>query len=275
MCRLLGARGLPYLGIDCQSAEPSAAVDIRQKDAVTALFHQHAFDVVIHLAAILPTAAREDPGLATAVNIDGSRNLLEAALQTGASRFVFGSSTAIYGIEGKNVPLNEEVEPTPTEIYGGSKRFVELYGENMARSGALKFVSLRIATVVGLGVRNTASPWRSEIFEPQAKEITIPCGAQAVLSMVHVEDVASMLVTLATTSELQHARYNTPAEDWRAAELKQFLESLPVPKRVVLDEGIGRPTPPVSDGSRFAAEFHTKMRPVSDRLREAQSGGAA
>lgn len=275
LCQELAAKEIPYIGVDNQAADAPGGhlpIDIRDRDAVGDLFRSHEVEVVIHLAAILPTAARKNPKLATEVNILGSCNLLEAAAQAGVSRFVFGSSMGVYGREGNNVPLDEEVTAAPTDVYGGTKRYIELYGENLANTGALKFLSLRIATVVGLGVRNTASPWRSQIFEPAVNLTAIPCGADAVLSLVHAEDAAAMLAALALREDLVHRTYNTPADNWRAGDLKTMIESISPLKHVLLDEGDGRATPPVADGTRLEVELYRRSRPLTDRLRAALTG---
>ena len=97
----------------------------------------------------------------------------------------------------------------------------------------------------------------------------MPCGREAVLSLVHVEDVAEMLLLLASRERLLHRRYNTPAENWRAGDLKQAIESLSASRRVALQDGAGAPTPPVSNGERFTTEFDYRARPILERLRAA------
>ena len=270
LCAKLKAEGISYVSIDTQASDLGSPVDLRDRSAVAGLFEQQQIAGVIHLAAILPTAARRNPQLATEVNIDASCNLIDEAAKAGVKRFLFGSSMGIYGREGKNVPLDEEIAPTPSDVYGGAKRYVELYGENLGQTGGFAFVSLRIATVVGLGVRNTASPWRSQIFDPAVQQVHIPCGSDAMLSLVHVEDVAEMLFLLASRETLLHTRYNTPAENWRSGDLKRTIESLPGSQTIVLQDGIGSPTPPVSNGASFAAEFHYRARPILDRLQAAR-----
>jgi hypothetical protein len=71
----------------------------------------------------------------------------------------------------------------------------------------------------GPGARQTASPWRVEIFEKPGRgvrrRIAIPFGADAVLSLVHVEDAARMLTLLATRAGVPSAVYDAPSENWR------------------------------------------------------------
>lgn len=76
--------------------------------------------------------------------------------------------------------------------------------EKRSPAGAARNSALRIATVVGSGARHTASPWRSEIFEKLGttleQRIVLPFAADSMISIVHVEDAARMLVLLATAN---------------------------------------------------------------------------
>src|SRR5207245_10947840 len=118
-------------------------------------------------------------------------------------------------------PVTEDDPAGPDELYGASKRAVELIGESLSEKGAFEFVALRIARVVGPGIKKTSSPWRSQIFEAvqQSESIRIPFSPDAMLSLVHVEDVARMLFTLVTSTAVNRFVYNTPADIWEEKEL--------------------------------------------------------
>ena len=91
---------------------------------VDALFDEHRFDVVYHLAAY----AAE--GLSHFIkrfnytnNLIGSVNLVNASVRTGVDCFVFTSSIAVYG--SGQVPMTEEAAPRPEDPYGIAKHAVE------------------------------------------------------------------------------------------------------------------------------------------------------
>src|SRR5215472_3082689 len=121
--------------------------------------------------------------------------------------------------------VTEDDPPAPDEPYGASKLAVELIGQTLAREKSFEFVVLRIARVVGPGIKKTSSPWRSQIFEvgPKRDAVCLPFAAEAVLSLVHVEDVARMLVSLAETAVMSGVVYNTPAEIWEVRNLKKAI----------------------------------------------------
>ncbi len=78
--------------------------DISDNAAVRKLFESYHPQTVIHLAALLPTASNLDPERATRINIGGGLNLLQAAVETGVKRFVFSSSSSVYGYSHREPP---------------------------------------------------------------------------------------------------------------------------------------------------------------------------
>jgi nucleoside-diphosphate-sugar epimerase len=163
-------------------------------------------------------------------------------------------------------PLTEDDPAVPDEPYGASKRVVELVGETLAGGNAIEFVSLRIARVVGLGIKKTSSPWRSQIFESYSgsDSMQIPFAPEAVLPLVHVEDVARMLITLADKPVVRSCIYNTPVELWEARRLKEVVEEVRgVRVELGQDTDLGGP---ICDGVRFAREFGLQVRELRERL---------
>src|SRR3977135_4504381 len=78
---------------------PVHHVDLRENAAVRTLFHANKFDVTAHLAArpgVGPSILH--PQLYYDTNVLGTLHLLEAARVTGVERFIFASSSSVYGI---------------------------------------------------------------------------------------------------------------------------------------------------------------------------------
>jgi nucleoside-diphosphate-sugar epimerase len=276
VCALLRRDRIQHTGVDRRPPERADEqwrfCDIADEDGVRYLFREFRAGVVVHLAGMLPTVCRADPALATRINIAGSVNLIRAAAEAAVPRFVFASSVSVYGAGGDGTPISEETPACPADIYGAAKRYAEIFGEAAARRQGFSFSSLRIATVVGPGARGTASPWRSEIFETLGvgapRRIAIPFPERAVLSMVHVEDAARMLILLATRESLRRPVYNTPPENWTAGELKRVVEALDPNVTVELDAAGQRPAPPVADGASFVQDFAWRAPSLAERLAE-------
>ena len=107
-------------------------------------------DAVIHLAAragVRPSI--EDPALYTSVNLDGTVRLLEACRRRGVSRFVFGSSSSVYGNNVK-VPFAED-DPVdhPISPYAATKRAGELLAHTYHHLFGMDVACLRFFTVFG------------------------------------------------------------------------------------------------------------------------------
>ena len=269
-CSELRRQGLEFVAIDQRETEGTQPCDIADRSAISSLLRSHSFDTVIHLAAILPTAASANPELASEVNVSATVDLMQAAISCGCRRFVFGSSMSVYGSAGTTRPVTEEVSPQPIDIYGAGKLFVELVGANLHEKRVLNFSSLRIATVIGPGARNTSTPWRSEIFEKLGtgvrQWISLPHFVDDPLTLVHVEDVARMLVAMAQRGDLASRFYNTPTELWTAAELKDSIEGIDPNVEVEL-AGRKRVLAPLADGRKFTKEFGFQMQDLKGRLR--------
>src|SRR4030095_7011035 len=83
-------------------------VDLRDSDSVQTVFGREKVDAIVHLAAragVRPSI--QYPRLYYDTNVAGTLHLLEAARVTGVQRFIFASSSSVYGAS-KTVPFFEE-----------------------------------------------------------------------------------------------------------------------------------------------------------------------
>ena len=267
VCRSLRGTKKQVLPVDVNSRESVLSCDLRRRDEIAGLFERHAISAVIHLAGMLPGALHADPLAGAYVNLSGSVELMRQAALRPVQRFVFGSSMSVYGSVARSKPVTERDPAVPDDLYGAAKRAVELLGEEVARQHGMEFVALRIARVVGPGIKKTSSPWRAQILDGSVttETIQVPFSPNAKLSLVHVEDVAIMLRLLAERGG-KHTVYNTPAEIWEAGNLKKAVEQARQ-VRVELADG-GSQGGPVCDGGRFEREFGFKLRGLRERLAE-------
>ena len=126
--------------------------DIRNAEAMVALTERNGpFDVILHLAAragVRPSIA--DPIGYTAVNVLGTTNLLQAATQCRPlPRFIFASSSSVYG-NNEKVPFSE-TDPVerPISPYAATKRAGELICHSFHHLYGLPVYCLRFFTVYG------------------------------------------------------------------------------------------------------------------------------
>lgn len=284
LVKLLQREGYQVISLDTSAVDPGSdcesvrelKCDIGSPSELRRTFEIEPIGGVVHLAAILPTAAQRDPGLALRVNIEGGVHVLRMANMFGVRRLVFGSSLSIYGSYAANRVVSETDPATPEDSYGAAKLYLELLGRSDCGGPGTEFVSLRIGRVVGPGARSTTSAWRSEIFEflkaDRPVEVALPyVGAERVL-LVHVDDAAKMLVTLLRAPNLKHSLYNAVCESMTVAELKREVEALNPNITVKLGAEYAKGNPRQVDFSRFAREFSFVTTPMREQLRRAAGG---
>jgi UDP-glucuronate 4-epimerase len=124
--------------------------DICDVEGMRAIFGAARPDAVIHLAAragVRPSI--EQPRLYERVNVAGTLNLLELCREFGVPRFVFGSSSSVYGADSP-VPFSEaQVTLRPISPYAATKLAGELLSYTYAHVWGLQVVCLRFFTVYG------------------------------------------------------------------------------------------------------------------------------
>lgn len=105
-------------------------------------------DGVIHLAAMWLLHSKEYPRTAFDVNVQGTFNVLEAAVNNNVERLIYSSSASVYG-DAISVPMTEDHPFNNRNFYGATK----IAGEAMARAFhdryGLNFVGLRYMNVYG------------------------------------------------------------------------------------------------------------------------------
>ncbi len=124
--------------------------DILDKPALEKVFTLHKPALVIHLAAMAGVRpSLEDPGLYARVNVLGTLNLLEACAQHSIHKFIFGSSSSVYGNNAK-VPFAEKDRvDDPISPYAATKRSAELLCHTWHHLHGLSIICLRFFTVYG------------------------------------------------------------------------------------------------------------------------------
>src|SRR2546423_8498671 len=125
-------------------------VDLRDADSVAKVFRNEKFDTIFHLAAragVRPSI--QEPQLYYDTNVAGTLHLLEGARASGVERFVFASSSSVYGAA-KRVPFSEEEHLTQTvSPYAATKIGGEFLCSTYSHLYKMRIVALRYFTVYG------------------------------------------------------------------------------------------------------------------------------
>jgi UDP-glucuronate 4-epimerase len=125
-------------------------VDLRDGASVRNLFHREKFETVAHLAAragVRPSI--QHPQLYYDTNISGTLHLLDAASVTKVERFIFASSSSVYGAS-KTVPFSEDQHLTQTlSPYAATKIAGEFLCSTFSHLYQMRVIALRYFTVYG------------------------------------------------------------------------------------------------------------------------------
>jgi UDP-glucose 4-epimerase len=134
------------------AGRPLAAVegDVRDDALLDRLFARHAFDGVIHFAALKAVGESVAKPLAYYENnVGGTLALLRAMQAAGVRRFVFSSSATVYGAP-DSLPITEDAPIRTTNPYGATKAMVEQVLRDLAAADARwSVVSLRYFNPIG------------------------------------------------------------------------------------------------------------------------------
>ena len=161
---------------------------------------------VVHLAAQIDVATSvSNPTQTHEINTTGTFNVLQAAAKNHVKKFVFASSTAVYG-EAKKLPITEETTLSPLSPYAASKVAGEAYCSTYANCYDLNTIMLRFFNVYGKGNEN--NPYSGVItkFIQQAQKnetLTIEGDGKQARDFIHVSDVVNAIILALESEELK------------------------------------------------------------------------
>ena len=140
---------------------------------------------VFHLAAVVSAGAEEDFELGYRVNLDGTRNVLEACRALARPpRLVFASSIAVYGGDLPDI-IEDDTPPLPQTSYGIQKLVGEQLIHDYTRKGYIDGRALRLPTIMVRPAPNrAASTWASSIIRDplQGKDYDCPVEPQVAMA---------------------------------------------------------------------------------------------
>ncbi|MBI4182811.1 MAG: NAD(P)-dependent oxidoreductase [Proteobacteria bacterium] len=256
VARALSAEGRKVLGLDLVPAREEAPYletavgDFNDAHAVYRLIAAHGIEAIVHAGGISgPMVMPDDPYAVYRANVAGTMNLLEAARTAGVRRFVYLSSTAVYGEMPADRPSPEDAPMRPLDAYGGSKAAGDLMVRVYRLRHGLDAVALRLGSGYGPG-RRTASTISRLVQAAVTAEHVVPLGGVLPRHYVYVDDdVAAIRAALDAGSVRKHA-YNIGGPDGAVPidTLVRVVNEVVAGARVRLAPGpdpVGRPSGPM------------------------------
>ena len=169
-----------------------SAVDICDPISLREVIIRSRPDIVIHLAAragVRPSIER--PSLYEAVNVSGTVNLLDICREVGVRKFIFGSSSSVYGATSKAPFSEDHVEGRPISPYAATKLSGELFCYTYAHLFRIPIICLRFFTVYGPRQRPDLAICKFVARMEQGKPIPIFGDGTAGRDYTHVHDIVA------------------------------------------------------------------------------------
>jgi len=165
--------------------------DIRAPE-VDAIVGRHRPDVVVHLASIVTPGKNSNRAFEYDVDVNGTRNLLQACVSHGVRRLIVSSSGAAYGYHADNPEWLTEDDPVRGNdvfAYSCHKRLVEeMLADYRASHPELEQIVFRIGTILGPTVRNQIT----DLFEKP--KILAIAGSDSPFVFIHDQDVVGAIL---------------------------------------------------------------------------------
>ncbi|GGB17593.1 NAD-dependent epimerase/dehydratase family protein [Allosediminivita pacifica] len=232
----LTARSLPHVALNDRplTGGTTELADVRDRAALASVLDRHGVTAIIHAAAVTlaPGSRLTDVETAFDVNTLSTAILLEEARRAGVTRFVYPSSTAVYGAAlYDDAPVDEATPPRPTSTYGYTKLASERLVAETAASFGLSCIRARITALFGPHERETATrdlmslPFQLARSALSDTPVTLPHDHAR--DWTSARDVAEALVQLATTPDPGHDLYNLGlGKAWSPVILARALADL-------------------------------------------------
>jgi len=216
-------------GEDVLEAHPNLRVlkgDIRDVDLLKRELNGH--DTVIHLACISNDPSFEmNPLLGKSINLDAFRPLVEASKIGGVSRFIYASSSSVYGVkEEPNVHENMSLEPLTdySKFKADCEKILSEYQDDDFTT-----VTIRPATVCGYSPRQRLDVVVNILTNLafHNRKITVFGGSQ-LRPNIHIQDMVDVYLMLldAPTEKIAGQIFNAGYENHSVLELAEMVQSV-------------------------------------------------
>src|SRR6516225_5007458 len=216
-------------------------VDIRNQEAVADAVSVENLDVIVHLAGragVRPSV--QNPELYLDTNIKGTFHLLEAAKNAGVGRFIFASSSSVYGAS-KEVPFREsQVLSQTLSPYAATKLAGEHLSSNYSYLYGLGVVCLRFFTVYGPRQRPDLAIHKFTSLIHSGKPIDLYGDGTARRDFTYIDDIIQGIVASLEYDRELFDIFNLGESD--TIELRQMIAEL---EAVLGRIAIIHPLPPV------------------------------
>ena len=214
-------------------------------------------DAVIHLACISNDPSYElDPGLGKSINYDAFVDLVNVSKESGVRRFIYASSSSVYGIKSES-EVTEDLSLEPLTDYSKYKALCEKVLMDAATNNFV-VTTIRPSTVCGYSPRLRLDLTVNILTNHAINkgQITVFGGEQKRPNL-HIEDMTELyLFLLKQPGEMVHKKiYNVGYENYKVGEIAQIVK-----------KALGGNIPIVTTPSNDNRSYHVSSKKIKEEL---------
>ncbi len=194
--------------------------DVRDLDAFRKIFSREKPSKVIHLASMAGVRySIQNPQVYQDVNVGGTLNMLELAREFKVKKFIYSSSSSVYGNSG-DVPFSETQVPSPISPYAASKLSGEAFCRAYSHLYGISIASLRFFTVYGPRGRPDMAPYKFVKLISEGRPIDMYGDGSSKRDYTFVSDIVDGVLK-SLDADFSYEVFNLGRSD--TVELKRFI----------------------------------------------------
>ena len=205
---------------------PCDVLDVTDRAAVFSIIKKYNINTIYHMAAILSATGEKNPSLCWKVNMDGSINIMDAALELDLGTVVIPSSIAAFGPETPRFDTPQETILKPKTMYGVTKVCGELLGDYYVKKLGVDIRGVRYPGIISSETLpgGGTTDYAVDIFYKAVEDGSYTCFVKedTKLPMMYMPDCIKATIDLAEADKetlIHNCEYNLAALSFTAGEL--------------------------------------------------------
>ncbi len=172
-------------------------MDLADRQAISSLFEDHAFDRVIHLGAQAGVRySIDNPHAYADANLIGHLNILEGCRHHKIGHLLYASSSSVYGLNRKMPFSTDDSVDHPISLYAATKKANELMSHTYSHLYQLPTTGLRFFTVYGPWGRPDMALFKFTRAMLAGEQIDVYNRGQMTRDFTYIDDIAESIVRL-------------------------------------------------------------------------------
>jgi len=209
---------------------PFYFIDVTERSSLDVVIKKHNIDTIFHMAAILSAVGEKNPQLCWNVNMNGTLNILHAAIDYDMTRVIMPSSIAVFGPETPRDNTPQETVLKPRTMYGVTKVAGEILCDYYVQRFGVDVRGLRYPGIISAETLpgGGTTDYAVEIYYKAIEEGSYTCFVRedTSLPMMYMPDCLKATIDLAEAdfSGLKHhSDFNVGALSFTAGDLERSI----------------------------------------------------